>query len=190
MASNFAGGTAVRLSILLLIAAVLGGVFAYDQFVTQPKIDAKLREFENLTSVPLSRPKLSPEEQEKFDKMTEEEQEAYEKTINLEDKLEEQRQKLLNDPTFSKEGIRKRLGMTPVETIQIGEYEVDHYRLARTLPLMPGGANVYAVYRKDRYLGHQGERPTQKSLDKRFNLSDGTDHKPDYDNLPTASAGG
>lgn len=190
MASSFAGGTAVRLSILLLIAAVLGGVFAYDYYVTGPKIKAKLVEFESLTNMPLERPEMSPEERERFENMTDEEQEEYEKSLNLKDLLEEQRQKRMKDPTFTKEGIRKKVSLTPVETMQIGEYEVEHYRLGRTLPLMPGGADVYAVFRKDYYLGHEGERPTQKSLDKRFNLSDGTEHKPDYENLPTASAGG
>jgi hypothetical protein len=189
MASNFAGGSAVRLSILLCLLAALGGTFAYDHFVTMPKIKAKIEEFQNLTLGAIERPEMTLEEREKFEKMTEEEQEAYEKTIDVAALIKESREKRMNDPAFSKESVRIKVALTPIETREIGDYEVEHYRLSRTLPFMPGGAEIFSVYRKDRYLGYETKMPTQRDLDKRFNLSDGTDKKVDKDNLPVPKAG-
>ncbi len=188
--SGGSGGAAFRLSILLLILVAVAGLFAYDHFVTMPNITKKIQDFENLTLGALQRPKMSPEELEKFNNMTEEEQEAYEKQIKLEDAIKAAKEREMNTPGLTKENVRQKLGLKPIEVKQIGEYEVEHYRLSRTLPFMPGGAEIFSVYRKDRYLGYEPKMPTQKDLDKRFNLTDGTDKKPDMDNLPTASAGG
>jgi hypothetical protein len=190
MASNFAGGPAVRLSILLLILLAFGGAWAYDMYVTMPNIEKKVNEFASLNSGALRRDKkLTPEELKELESMSDEEAAEREKAVDLDKVREEQKKRQESNP-ISKAAVHEKIGLTPVEVIKIGEYEVEHYRLSRTLPFMPGGANIYAVYLNDRYLNYVDKLPSAKDLDTRFNLTDGTDKKANLENLPVPQAGG
>jgi hypothetical protein len=190
MASNFAGGPAVRLSILLLLLLACGGILAYDMYVTMPNIEKKVNEFANLNSGALKREKkLSPEEAKKLDEMSDEEAAKLEETVDLAKVREEQKKRQESNP-ISKAAVHEKIGLTPVEVIKIGEYEVEHYRLSRTLPFMPGGANIYAIYLNDRYLNYADKLPSAKDLETRFNLADGTDKKANLENLPVATGPG
>ena len=189
MASNFAGGPAVRLSILLLVLLAFGGVWAYDMNVTMPNIEKKVNEFAALNSGSLKRKTISAEEAKKLDEMPDEDAAKLEKDVDLGKVLADQKQRQESNP-ISKTAVHEKIGLTPVETIKIGDYEVEHYRMSRTLPFMPGGADIYAIYCNDRYLNYADKLPSTKDLDTRFNLSDGTEHKVNKENLPVSSGPG